>query len=280
MSFFRLLGTSSCEGIPAPFCSCALCSLARRSGGKEIRRRFSVLIGNELLIDFGPDVISAFREYRLDETEVKHICFTHSHEDHFFPLDLMWRIVYDAPHLNLVGNKRVKNAYFKNAAYAHRNHVSAIRNNVDFIDAVPGREIAFDGYTVLPIRASHGSSGECALNYLVTVSGKWKIFIISDTGWWRSESFESVKDVNADAAVIEISCGIHPGKDVKKMHHLGAKAAIEFIDTLKAQNSLKKDAVCVASHISHVPGTTHSDLEKYFAGSGIVPGYDGMQVDF
>ena len=65
-----------------------------------------------------------------------------------------------------------------------------------------------------------------------------------------------------------------------RVHHLGAKAVIEFVDELKKQGAVKQDAICVTTHLSHVPQATQEELEEYFAGTCVTPGYDGLTVEF
>ena len=43
------LGTAAAEGIPAAFCSCPVCTNARRQKGRELRSRSQVLLDGELL---------------------------------------------------------------------------------------------------------------------------------------------------------------------------------------------------------------------------------------
>ena len=85
MSKITLLGTGACEGIPAPFCGCDLCRHARQHGGRDVRRRFGVLIDDETMIDFGPDAVDALRHAGADDTKIRRILVTHSHVDHFEP---------------------------------------------------------------------------------------------------------------------------------------------------------------------------------------------------
>lgn len=277
-SFFTLLGTSSCEGIPAPFCTCKLCNYARQHGGRERRRRFSVAVNDELIIDFGPDAVCSMRDFGIDETKVKHICITHNHADHFQPLDLLWRTALDTVNfLNIAGNFEVKANY---ESLITREYGNKIRNNFAFHEAVPGKVLKLGDYELLPVRASHMKYENCALNYLITTPQKRRLLILADTGWWCEESFETMRGAMADAVITELSCGTKPGEDVKRVHHLGAKAVMDFLEVLKAQNSVKPDAQCVTSHISHVPQTTQSELEEYFKETGVTAGYDGLRIEF
>ena len=94
------LGTAGSEGYPAAFCECARCVSARRQGGKNIRRRSSLLIDDDLLLDLGPDVPSAIQALGLTLAGLRHVLITHAHDDHFVPIQLKYRHArYGAPSL-------------------------------------------------------------------------------------------------------------------------------------------------------------------------------------
>ena len=280
MSCLTLLGTGACQGVPSPFCTCELCSFARRELGRERRRRTSTLINGELLIDFGPDTSNALRDFGVDEMKIKTLCVTHSHEDHFQPLDLLWSATTPTLPLDFISNQAVKKVYDEAYIKVNGKYGERAKSQISWYEGVPGRELVSGKYRILPVHATHMVTLECALNYLVTCPDGKKVLILNDTGWWEEASFEFVKGAMADAVVIELSCGIHPGEDVKRQYHLGSKAAMEFIARLKEENSLKPDAVCVTTHISHVPQVTQSGYEEYFVGTGIIAGYDGLRLEF
>ena len=49
------MGTAAAEGWPGLFCSCYVCSHARKVGGRNLRIRTQTLLDDELLLDFPPD---------------------------------------------------------------------------------------------------------------------------------------------------------------------------------------------------------------------------------
>ena len=53
------LGTSAATSFPLAFCRCRVCEKARINKGKDIRKRSSVIINDDMLIDFGPDVVTS-----------------------------------------------------------------------------------------------------------------------------------------------------------------------------------------------------------------------------
>ena len=58
------LGTAAATACPLVFCNCPMCAAGWKQKGKDFRRRSSALIGENLIIDLGPDVMTAaFKEY-------------------------------------------------------------------------------------------------------------------------------------------------------------------------------------------------------------------------
>lgn len=85
----QYLGTAAAEGLPALFCGCEICNQARKAGGKEVRTRTQSLIDNKILIDFPPDTYTHAISYGLELGQIGHLLVTHSHMDHFFPVELI-----------------------------------------------------------------------------------------------------------------------------------------------------------------------------------------------
>lgn len=81
----RFLGTGASPSSPLLFCSCDFCKISRAKGGKNNRKRSSVLVNDDLLIDIGPDIYSASAQHGISLDNVKICLQTHSHEDHFDP---------------------------------------------------------------------------------------------------------------------------------------------------------------------------------------------------
>jgi len=77
------LGTAAAEGYPAPFCTCPNCQRARELGGRNIRLRSSVLINDDLLIDFC-DLVPAAAFCGVELSKVETLLITHNHADHLW----------------------------------------------------------------------------------------------------------------------------------------------------------------------------------------------------
>ena len=79
----KVLGTSAATSMPLAFCNCEVCKNARKNGGKDIRKRASIVINDEMLIDLGPDSLCSCSIYGIDAGKIKYLLQTHSHSDHF-----------------------------------------------------------------------------------------------------------------------------------------------------------------------------------------------------
>ena len=87
------LGTGAI-GYPFAFCNCENCTNARKYKGKSLRKKSSILINNDLIIDLTTDTQNAMTLYDKNLGKVKYLLQTHSHHDHFDPNLLASRISY------------------------------------------------------------------------------------------------------------------------------------------------------------------------------------------
>ena len=85
----RFLGTAAYEGIPSLFCNCAVCSGARKAGGRNLRSRSQAIVNGELLLDFPADTLWHAQRFGLDWNAIGSCLITHPHSDHFYPEDMV-----------------------------------------------------------------------------------------------------------------------------------------------------------------------------------------------
>ena len=88
---FTFLGTAAAEGIPARFCECRVCTHARKELNKDLRRRASYAIDDDILVDFGPDSFWQEVVFGIDYLKLRHIIITHPHGDHLCPNEFLYR---------------------------------------------------------------------------------------------------------------------------------------------------------------------------------------------
>lgn len=70
------LGTAAATSYPLAFCLCKFCNAARERGGADLRRRSSVIINQDLLIDMGPDLVSASFLYGKSIADIPYLLAT------------------------------------------------------------------------------------------------------------------------------------------------------------------------------------------------------------
>lgn len=114
----KYLGTAAAEGWPGLFCHCESCEKARKLGGKNLRTRSQVVIDDTLLVDFPPDTYAHVLYQDLDLKDIRTLIITHSHQDHFYPLDLAMRGVpysygTDDVKLSIYGNDKVEKFFYQ-----------------------------------------------------------------------------------------------------------------------------------------------------------------------
>lgn len=266
------LGTAAAEAIPAHFCICDICRQARINGGKDIRKRCCYLLNDDTLIDYGPDIWNQALMYGFDLADIKRIIFTHSHEDHLDPVELLWRkkgfsMVGD--YIDIFGDAEVHNKIAECVDYeAGRMH----KHQVD-----PGDVFHAGNFEILALRANHDPKST-PLNYLITENDR-TILIANDTGYWKDENWEIIKNYGKkiDVAVIESNAALVK-YDLKDMH-MSKKYTLLFRDKLQELGLLKENCRCIANHFSHNGGALQSVMEASFNPEGFEVAYDGLTVE-
>ena len=274
---FQFLGTAAAEAIPARFCECPVCRVAREKKGKEIRRRASYLIDDDILVDFGPDSFFQQIAFGIDDLKIRRIIFTHPHIDHLLPDEIYWRLgpSYSqvSQEIAIYGGHRVFAAIF---GLANRNAgpVSAEDLHIRPVVLQAGTPVVEDDFELLPMAADHMPGGTAML-YSLTRGGR-KVLILNDTGWPPEETWQLLAGQGADMAAVDSTCALRfPGN---RNGHLGAAAVKELVAKLKEIGAVKPDARIFATHFSHNGGANHDELVHCYEPSGIAVAYDGLTV--
>ncbi|KLO21849.1 hypothetical protein X275_08025 [Marinitoga sp. 1197] len=267
------LGTAASEGFPNPFCSCENCKNARKEGQKSIRLRSSILIDEEILIDFGPDIVASTNRFGKDLAKIKHILITHGHSDHLFFKNFEYRNPIfsgsfdDLPHIDLI---------------VPDNLGTIIKNNTDLpkislMSVEPFKTLHLNGYIIYTLKAYHTSGyDETPLNYIVEKNGI-KILYGVDTGKFLKESVNFIKNKIGylDIVILDATMGFNK----KYEFHMGYEEILETKNVFEKENIINEKTDFIVTHFSHLHNPVHSELENIYSKHNIIPAFDGLKIN-
>ena len=272
----RYLGTAACEGWPAPFCECPACTRARALGKKNIRTRAQALIDGTLLMDLPPDTyLHALRD-SLALSRVETLLVTHSHQDHFYPMELIMRgePYAHAPHvpcLEIFGNDKVHRYY--DISMEMYNDSPNLAQVLAFHEiAAQQTFLTAGGYEVTALAANHDKNEKCLI-YLVRKAGR-TIFYANDSGLYPEETWAYLRGRHIDLVSFDCTCG--PAADGH--YHMGLPDNRAACRRLREYGCLDDTSQVVITHFSHNGGLSQEELERETAADGFIVAYDGMEL--
>ncbi len=246
----KFTGTGDGRGIPAIGCQCTLCTKARNEGGKNNRRRVSVILATEsetLLFDTPTSIRDALNEEKI--FHITAIFLSHKHFDHiggitefeYWPEKLS---VYG--NMSALGNFETTNRLYEKCKF----HVLHSRETVK-IGAIKVTPFDVDNRT-----PTYG---------LRFVNGEKSIVHFNDKLGSRLSDYEKGMVSRADIAVFHT-----PAFDGETDH----------IDVLGVISIAKKfpSTRFVISHIGHNNFSHEELLEKLTPYQNMTVAYDGLEM--
>jgi len=278
----KILGTAAAEGWPGIFCECPSCKRARKLGGKNLRSRSSLMLGEEYKVDLPPDTYLHLLKYNLHFSKLKHLFITHAHADHWAPTNLLMRryppfTKTPVPLLKIYGNKLVKKWMYEMMEKMEKGFEEN-RYSLQFRLVEPFRTFKAGELEVFPLLANHARNQTC-YNYLFSTTS-WSFLQAFDTGWYSEETWRELRKVASkkplDLVIMDCTNGkINGGK---QGGHLGIKMVVEMKEKLLAQGNLKSNCRFIATHFSHGGALLHQELRKILSPEGIEVAFDGMET--
>ena len=277
----RFWGTSAGEGSPSPFCRCRVCEYARKNGGKDIRTRTAFRIDEDVMIDVGADYLTQSIKYNEDLFDVKHVLYSHTHNDHFNNTILRMRYValdrkpegkinlYFSPE----GVDGAKSFYTGNEAFLTDDFVEF--HKLDFY-----KTYTVGKYKVTPLKGHHHTDfEENAANYIIEFPSGKIMYYALDSGEYFEETFEYLKNVKIDLLIGECT---FPIEDNSCKVHMNLVDEEVCLNRLFEQGSINKDTVIYLTHICPME-KTHKEIEKYWneldTPYKVNIAYDGLSID-
>ena len=268
-------------GYPLAFCDCEHCRKARILGGKNIRKRASLLVNDEIIIDLTPDCQVSMNMYGKDMGKVKFLLQTHTHLDHFdinqfTTLDYKYAIkrkdslmlVCSELCLNDIQNKVSK--YDKMNLY-NDDYLNKINLKTKTLNH--GESIIFGTYNIKAIYCSHDENIGAQL-YLIKQNGKTLLYA-TDTPPITETTLRELKGEKIDCIFLDESFGLRD----YSFSHLNIKGFDEYINTLKQNRLLNKNCLVYATHLTHDGNPLHEELEQILNKYGYMPAYDGLEIE-
>lgn len=272
----QYLGTAAAEGWPALFCHCRCCTEATRLGGKDLRTRSQAVIDDTLLVDFPPDTYHHMLQYGVRLPDIQHILVTHSHEDHFYPLDLTMRrrgcCDDDLPPLHIYGNDKVEALFRRTMAEMPAG--TELETRLQFHRVENFVPFEAGGYTVTPMTARHAKNENCLI-YLIEKDGK-RLLYGNDTGIFPEETFAFLAGKQLDLVSLDSTMLRHK----EGTNHMGLEDNALVRQQLETLGCLHAGTRYVITHFSHNGGLLHHEIEPRAQEIGFQVAYDGMSVEF
>jgi phosphoribosyl 1,2-cyclic phosphate phosphodiesterase len=277
------LGTGAAEGYPNAFCRCANCERARTLGGPSLRKRSAALINDDLLIDLGPDIMTASFLHGRSLATVRYCLQTHAHADHLDPCLLLSR----SPEWGVVGTPRLQ--FYASLATARRidRMLEPDLAPASVLDPQVGERLnleiqqieALESFPVGPYRvtafpANHDPTVDPLL-YAIEADGR-TIFYGTDTAPLPEDTWRAFHrhHMRFDVVILDHTYGAGRSDS----DHLNAQQFVEHVARLREEGRLSDHARVFATHLSPETIPPHPDLAEIAAHHGYDVAYDGLTV--
>ena len=269
---FTYFGTAAAEGIPAIFCDCEICSQARELRGKDLRARSQVLLNDSIIIDFPPDSSSNAQRFGLNMASIQNMLITHSHQDHFYPDDLVFRSYPFTSSaletLHIYGNSSVKRV-FEQATGKHKSSQNVL---VEFHYVEPYKTFSIEDIEVTALLANHAKDEDCYI-YMIKQNGICALYG-NDTGLFPKDTYNFINGKYFH--FINLDCTMGTIKDGD--YHMGIKDNLELLKKLEGFGCFDEKSTVVITHFSHNGGLLHNQLEEKVSQYGIITAFDGLEI--
>lgn len=277
------LGTAASEGYPDVFCACANCEEARSLGGASLRKRSSLLINDDLLIDLGPDLMAAAQMHDFSLASLRYCLQTHEHADHLDPSHLLSRSrfsgVHGAPHLHFYATRGAI-ARVLGGIGRHQSIESLVTSgtseplNLSMHAIEPFQSFAVGPYRIQSVQATHDPT-LVALLYVIERDGR-TLFYGTDTGPLPQATWAALRDGRHQFNTVVLDHTF--GTNERASGHLNQAQFLEQTTRMRDKGLLADGARIFAHHIAHHSNPPHPGLIDLAARHGYTVAYDGLTI--
>lgn len=281
---FTFLGTSASNAFPEAFCNCRNCHTARSEGGRSLRKRSAALVNDDLLVDLGPDIMTASQLHGIDLTRVQHCIQTHAHADH---LDLS-HLLSRSPGFGVVGAPRLHfyaSSQTLESAGKLFSHIPIDLDllsveaegvlNLEIHELVPFTPMEIGQYLVTAFPANH-ALGSGAFLFAIE-SGDHAIFYGTDTASLSEDTWRAFRDFGMEFALVVLDHTYGPNEDGEE--HLSAREISQHVRRMREEGVLKENGRALVTHIAHAWNPAHDELSAFAGRNGYEVAFDGLSIE-
>ena len=271
----KYLGTAAAEAIPALYCGCDSCKRAAEIGGKNIRTRSQAIIDGDLLLDYPPDTYWHFIANNIDMLGIKNLIITHTHEDHFYNLDLQFtKTGFSKPPVDWHGFTVWGSSDLK--PYLS-NFVKCSNGFLRYNEMQAFNTYEVGDYKVTPLKAFHGTDNPFI--YIIEKQGK-SILYAHDTGEFTKETWDYLEKCKIKLNAVSLDCCFanYDGLDTGGHQGIyGNKLTRKQLIEIGVADETTK---FIANHFSHNgKDVVYEDFLPIAQKAGFLVSYDGMEVE-
>jgi len=239
------------------------------------------LINDDLLVDLGPDIMSASHMHHCSLNDVRYCLQTHPHADHLDLSHLLSRSpeydVVGAPVLNFYASRetseRAAETFARDLAdYSLLSPEAETHLNCKMHQIQPLEPFTIGPYSVMAFPANH-APGMGAMLYAIEANGR-SIFYGTDTAPLLEHTWEAFRrhKMRFNVVVLDHTYGPEQRGD----DHLNAHQVIEHAERMRVQGVLAPKARVFATHIAHEGNPAHPDLAAFAKQHGYEVAHDGL----
>lgn len=267
-------------GYPLVFCDCEFCSKARKLKDKNIRKRASLLINDEMIVDLTPDCQVAMNMYGKNMGKAKYLLQTHTHLDHFdinqfTTLDFKYESKRKEKLKLICSDLCLKDIQSKVSQFDRMdlfNEEYLNKIGLDIQTVNHGESITVDKYSIKAIHCTHDEKIGAQI-YLIKQENKTLLYA-TDTPQITDIALKELDGEKIDCIFLDESFGVRD----YMFSHLNIEGFKEYITKLKGNNLLNEDCLVYATHLTHDGNPLHNELEQILNKYGYHVAYDGMEL--
>ena len=251
----KYLGTGASEGIPSVFCNCPVCQEARVKKGKHIRTRSQAIIDGKLLVDFNADSYAHSIAYDIDFSKIAHVLITHTHQDHYYPGELLNRQIGLArpsmDTLTVYGSEDIKDSAYKQWQALGKDDVLERQNRLRFCFFKPYETKKIGDYLITAIPATHTTAQPYI--YAIEKDGK-SLLYFNDSGYLSQEATAFLRERAFQFDLVSYDCtwgAKDAGLDDALGSHMGVPNNIIARNRFIENGNYKQNTTSVITHFSH-----------------------------